>query len=94
MKLQVSIDGKTYEVEVEVAEDDYPPQSQDNHPAPATATIQSTVLRIAAQARSISDPDPMKPICAAALWLELWSACRWLPGNTCSSTISWSCWKQ
>ena len=34
-----------YEVEVEVAEEDYPPQTQDNRPLPATATIQSTVLR-------------------------------------------------
>lgn len=45
MKLQIEIDGRTYEVEVEVIEEDYRPQPQDNRPAPATATIQSTVLR-------------------------------------------------
>jgi len=45
MKLQISIDGQDYEVEVEVAEEDYLSQTQDNRPAPATATIQSTVLR-------------------------------------------------
>ncbi len=45
MKLQISIDAKIYEVEVEIAEEDFSPQSQDNHPAPAAATIQSTVLR-------------------------------------------------
>src|SRR5208283_3603851 len=45
MKLQISIDAKTYEVEVEIAEEDYSPQNQDNLPAPAAATIQSTVLR-------------------------------------------------
>lgn len=45
MKLQILIDGTMYEAEVEVAQDDYPLQTQDNRPAPATATIQSTVLR-------------------------------------------------
>ena len=45
MRLQILIDGTMYEAEVEIAEDDYPPQTQDNRPAPATATIQSTVLR-------------------------------------------------
>lgn len=45
MKLQILIDGQMYEVEVEVTEEDYPQQAQDNRPAPATATIQSTVLR-------------------------------------------------
>src|ERR1035438_2270824 len=45
MKLQISVDGQTYEVEVEVAEDDYPQQMQDNRPTPTSATIQSTVLR-------------------------------------------------
>jgi methylmalonyl-CoA carboxyltransferase small subunit len=45
MKLQIAIDGDRYEVEVEVAEEDYGPRSQDNRPAPATATIQSAVLR-------------------------------------------------
>ena len=45
MKLQISVDGQAYEVEVEVAEDDYPPQMLDNRPAPTSATIQSTVLR-------------------------------------------------
>jgi methylmalonyl-CoA carboxyltransferase small subunit len=44
MKLQVSIDGETYEVEVKVVESDYPPKSVGNRPSPATATIQSTVL--------------------------------------------------
>jgi len=45
VKLQILIDGTMYEAEVEVAQDDYPLQTQDNRPAPATATIQSTVLR-------------------------------------------------
>jgi biotin carboxyl carrier protein len=45
MKLQIVIDGQRYEVEVEVAEEDYSPQNRDNRPAAATATIQSTVLR-------------------------------------------------
>jgi biotin carboxyl carrier protein len=45
MKLQILIDQRMYEVEVEVAEEDYPPQTQDNRPLPSTATIQSTVLR-------------------------------------------------
>src|ERR1700678_1786628 len=45
MKLQITIDGVAYEVEVEVAEEGYPLQSPDNRHAPATATIQSTVLR-------------------------------------------------
>ncbi|MFZ0313634.1 MAG: acetyl-CoA carboxylase biotin carboxyl carrier protein subunit [Candidatus Korobacteraceae bacterium] len=57
MKLQVSIDGKTYEVEVEVAEEDYSPQSLDHHPAPATATIQSTVLRSPPRPGASLDPD-------------------------------------
>jgi biotin carboxyl carrier protein len=45
MKLQIQIDNQMYEVEVEVAEEDYPSQTPDNQPAPAAATIQSTVLR-------------------------------------------------
>ena len=45
MKLQILIDGTMYEAEVEIAEEDYAPQTQDNRPAPSTATIQSTVLR-------------------------------------------------
>jgi methylmalonyl-CoA carboxyltransferase 1.3S subunit len=45
MKLQILIDSRMYEVEVEVTEEDYSPRAQDNRPAPATATIQSTVLR-------------------------------------------------
>jgi methylmalonyl-CoA carboxyltransferase small subunit len=57
MKLQISIDGKLYEAEVEVAEEDYPPQSQDNYPAPATATIQSTVLRTPPKPGSSSNAD-------------------------------------
>jgi len=57
MKLQISIDAKTYEVEVEIAEEDYSPQSQDNHPAPATATIQSTVLRTPPKPGSSLNPD-------------------------------------
>ena len=57
MKLQISIDGQPYEVEVEVAEDDYPPQMQDNRPTPASATIQSTVLRTPPKPGSSLDPD-------------------------------------
>jgi methylmalonyl-CoA carboxyltransferase small subunit len=34
VKLKVSIDGKTYAVEVEVVEEDSPRQSQENRPAP------------------------------------------------------------
>jgi biotin carboxyl carrier protein len=45
MKLQIQIDGQMYDVEVEVAEEDYPSHTPDNQPAPAAATIQSTVLR-------------------------------------------------
>lgn len=56
MKLQIAIDGQTYEVEVEIAEDDYPPQMQDNRPAPASATIQSTVLRTPPKPASSLDP--------------------------------------
>ena len=57
MKLQISIDGQAYEVEVEVAEEDYPPQMQDNRPTPASATIQSTVLRTPPKPGSSLDPD-------------------------------------
>lgn len=57
MKLNIEIDGQMYEVEVEVAEDDYPPQMQDNRPTPASATIQSTVLRTPPKPGSSLDPD-------------------------------------
>jgi len=57
MKLQISIDGQTYEVEVEVAENDCLPQMQDNRPTPASATIQSTVLRTPSKPGSALDPD-------------------------------------
>ena len=57
MKLQISIDGKSYQVEVEVAEEDYPLQTQDNRPAPAAATIQSTVLRTPPKPGSSLNPD-------------------------------------
>ncbi len=57
MKLQISIDGQTYEVEVEVAEEDYPQQVQDNRPTPASATIQSTVLRTPPKPGTALDPD-------------------------------------
>jgi biotin carboxyl carrier protein len=56
MKLQISIDGQAYEVEVEVAEEDYPPQMQDNRPTPASATIQSTVLRTPPKPGASLDP--------------------------------------
>ena len=55
MKLHIAIDGQTYEVEVEVA--DYAQQMQDNRPAPASATIQSTVLRTPPNPGSSLDPD-------------------------------------
>ena len=48
MKLQISIDGEAYEVEVEVAEVGHPRHSPDNRHS--TATIQSTVL--------LTPPDP------------------------------------
>ena len=57
MKLQISVDGQTYEVEVEVAEDDYPQQMQDNRPTPTSATIQSTVLRTPSKPGSSLDAD-------------------------------------
>src|SRR6202521_1011849 len=57
MKLQISIDGQAYEVEVEVAGEDYPPQMQDNRPTPASATIQSFVLRTPPKPGSSLDPD-------------------------------------
>ena len=57
MKLQIFIDGQTYEVEVEVAEDDFPPQVQDNHPTPVPATIQSIVLRTPSKPGSSLDAD-------------------------------------
>jgi len=57
MKLQISIDGQGYEVEVEVTEEDYPPQMQDNRPTPASATIQSTVLRTPPKPGASLDPD-------------------------------------
>jgi biotin carboxyl carrier protein len=57
MKLQISIDGQAYEVEVEVAGEDYPPQMQDNRPTPASATIQSTVLPMPPKPGSSLDPD-------------------------------------
>ena len=42
MKLQISIDGKTYEAEVEVLEDDAAPRRSEYGPYPAVpATIQS-----------------------------------------------------
>jgi methylmalonyl-CoA carboxyltransferase 1.3S subunit len=57
MKLQISIDGQQYEVEVEIAEDDDTPQMQDNQPTPASATIQSTVLRTPSKPGSSPDTD-------------------------------------
>jgi methylmalonyl-CoA carboxyltransferase small subunit len=48
MKLQISIDGEEYDVEVEVAEEGHPRHSPDNRHS--TATIQSTVL--------LTPPDP------------------------------------
>ena len=77
MKLQVSVDGLTYEVEVEVAEDDYPQQMQDNRPSPTSATIQSTVLRTPSKPGSSLDADDHEDKCAAVLWLELSCRCQW-----------------
>ncbi len=57
MKLDISIDGQRYEVEVEVTEEDDSPRAQDNRPAPATATIQSTVLRTPPTPGVSSDPN-------------------------------------
>ncbi len=57
MKLLISVDGQAYEVEVEVAEDDYPQQMQDNRPTPTSATIQSTVLRTPSKPGSFEGPD-------------------------------------
>jgi biotin carboxyl carrier protein len=57
MKLLISVDGQAYEVEVEVAEDDYPQQMQDNRPTPTSATIQSTVLRTPSKPGSSEGSD-------------------------------------
>jgi methylmalonyl-CoA carboxyltransferase small subunit len=57
MKLQISVDGQRYEVEVEAAEDDYLPQVQDNRPILGSATIQSTVLRTPPKPGLSLDPD-------------------------------------
>ena len=57
MKLNIAIDGQMYEVEVEVAEDDYRPPIQDNRPTPAATTIQSVVLRTPHRPGSGLDPD-------------------------------------
>ena len=57
MKLQISVDGQAYEVEVEAAEDDYPQQMQDKRPAPTSSTIQSTVLRTPSKPGSSPDAD-------------------------------------
>src|ERR1035438_369937 len=57
MKLEISIYGQRYEVEVEVTEEDASPRAQDNRPAPATATIQSTVLRTPPDPGVSSDPN-------------------------------------
>ena len=66
MKLQIAIDGQSYEVEVEVAEEDYPLQMRDNHPTPAAATIQSVVLRTPAKPASDSNVDEEK-LCRSPL---------------------------
>jgi biotin carboxyl carrier protein len=60
MKLQISIDGQAYEVEVEVAEEDFPPQVQDNRPTPASATIQSIVLPMPPEPGSSLDPGNLE----------------------------------
>jgi methylmalonyl-CoA carboxyltransferase small subunit len=57
MKLEISIDGQRYEVEIEVTEEDDSPQAQDNRPAPAIATIQSTVLRTPPKPGDSLDPN-------------------------------------
>jgi len=57
MKLQVSIGGEAYNVEVEVAEEGYSPQSHDNRHASATAMIQSTVLRTPANPGTSTNSD-------------------------------------
>jgi biotin carboxyl carrier protein len=57
MKLLISVDGQAYEVEVEVAEDDYPQQMQGSRPTPTSATIQSTVLRTPSKPGSSEGPD-------------------------------------
>jgi len=71
MKLEISVDGQRYEVEVEVAEEDDSSRAQDNRPAPATATIQSTVLRTPPKPGASADPN-----CAAVQWRESWCASR------------------
>jgi biotin carboxyl carrier protein len=57
VKLIIAIDGQMYEVEVELAEDDCQPQTQDNRPTPAATTIQSVVLRTPHKPGSSLDPE-------------------------------------
>ena len=57
MKLQIGIDGKTYEVEVEVTEEDnnVGPRGPSNLPPPAQATVQSTVVTTAPKPAQAAD---------------------------------------
>lgn len=45
MKLRITVDGHTYEVEVEVAAESGTQENEGNDPASATTAIQSAVLR-------------------------------------------------
>lgn len=55
MKLQIGINGKTYEVEVEVTEEDYTPRRPLYLPPAATATVHSTVVTSAPKPTPPSD---------------------------------------
>ena len=58
MKLLISVDGKSYEVEVEVAEDDYAQQMQDNRPAPTSMAVRRAAVSTSATESSRSAPTP------------------------------------
>lgn len=58
MKLQIAIDGKTYEVEVEVIEDDAVPRQPQYGPyTPIPATVQSSPLPAAKASPGAAEAD-------------------------------------
>lgn len=65
MKLQIGIDGKTYEVEVEVAEDDTAPRLPNSGPyLPVPATVQFRPVPIAhAPSRESGNGVPDAKVC-------------------------------
>ena len=57
MKLQISVDGQAYEVEVEARRGRLSPANAGQSPHADSATIQSTVLRTPPKPGSSLDPD-------------------------------------